>query len=125
MEKLNTDLYIGIPFTTADCYQFGSILYNAYFGYPLPSLEYELKSAASMLSAADGSIKSTFTDIDRKDIEYLDGIVFKSVECARHVGYYLGDGLFIHQNINSYPSIEKLNSIKWKDKILGIYRYEP
>lgn len=122
MIKLDTDKYLGIPFATADCYQFGSLLYFDYFGYPLPSLEYRIDSMKSMVLA---SAKPTFIAIEKADLTYLDGIVFSSVECGRHVGYYLGDGLFIHQNINDFPSIEKLNGKKWSGKILGYYRYEP
>lgn len=125
MIKLDTDKYLGIPFSEADCYQFGSILYSDYFGYPLPSLKYQLESLRSIVTAAEDSQGHLFTSVNIKFIQYLDGITFKSVECGRHVGFYIGGGLFIHQNRDSFPSIEKLNSIKWKDKIIGIYRYEP
>ena len=125
MKKLDTDKYLGISFEQADCYQFGSILYQDYFGYPLPSLEYQLDSMKTMILAAGDSQKSIFKNVDKSEVTYLDGIVFSSVECGRHVGFYIGDGLFIHQNIKGYPSIEKLSGHKWGSKILGIYRYEP
>ena len=125
MIKLDTDKYLGIPFVDADCYEFGSILYKDYFGYALPSLEYQLDSMKSMVMASEDSQKDTFTSVLKKNLAYLDGIVFSSVECGRHVGFYLGDGLFIHQNRRGFPSIEKLNALNWKNKILGFYRYEP
>jgi hypothetical protein len=125
MKKLDTDKYLDISFDEADCYQFGSLLYQDYFGYPLPSLEYQLDEIKTMLTAADNSQKQTFIDVEKNDIQYLDGIVFHSVECGRHVGFYIGDGLFIHQNINGFPSIEKLKNINWQKILLGIYRYEP
>lgn len=125
MKKLDTDKYLHIPFSEADCYHLGSIMHKDYFGYELPSLDYQIDSVKSMLFAFRESRKDLFQVIDIKDIAYLDGIIFNSTTCGRHVGFYIGGGLFFHQNINGYPSVERLNSIKWKSKILGICRYEP
>ncbi len=123
--KLNTANYLHIPFDTADCYEFGSILYRDYFGYELPSFEYQISDIRSMVKAVSNGKSRTFTPVKREEIKYLDGIIFTSKDCGRHIGFYLEGGKFIHQTRENGPVIEKLNSIKWKNKILGYCRYEP
>ena len=121
---IETDKYLDIPFSEADCYQFGSILYQDHKGYPLPSFSYSLLDARSMIKAVIAG-EDIFTAITKEELKELDGIIFHSPTCGKHIGFYLGNGKFIHQVRHSYPSIENLNSPKWSKRILGYCRYEP
>ena len=121
---INTDKYLDIPFSEADCYQFGSILYQDIKGYPLPSFDYSLDDSTSMVQAVMSG-EDIFTQIAKEDLRLLDGIIFTSITCKRHIGFYLGNSKFIHQVAGDFPSIENLNSPKWSKRILGYCRYEP
>ena len=121
---IDTDKYLDIPFSEADCYAFGSILYQDNRGYPLPSFKYDLNDPNSMIKAVIRG-DDIFTQVTREDLRELDGIIFESVTCRRHIGFYLGDNKFIHQVMGDYPAIENLNSPKWNKRILGYCRYEP
>lgn len=119
---IDTDKYLDIPFSEADCYEFGSILYQDAFGYPLPSFNYELDSMKSMILAVMKG-DDTFERIEKEDLQELDGIVFSSPECGRHIGFYIGGGKFIHMVKDSYPAVERLSSGLWSKRIMGYYRY--
>lgn len=122
--EIDTDKYLDIPFSEADCYQFGSILYKDIKGYALPTFDYSLDNTTSMVRAVMSG-EDIFTPIAKEDLQLLDGIIFTSVECKRHIGFYLEKGKFIHQVMGSFPAIESINSPKWSNRILGYCRYEP
>lgn len=119
---LDTDKYLDIPFSQADCYEFGSILYKDHFGRPLPSFNYELEDAKSVVSSVLSG-DTIFVEVKREELRYLDGIIFYSPSTQRHIGFYLGDGKFIHQIMNGYPAIERLDSPIWKKRIIGYRRF--
>ncbi len=120
---IETDKYLDISFSEADCYELGSIIYEDIKGYPLPSFKYDLENINSMVEAVDSG-DSVFTSVEREDLQELDGIVFASPTCGRHIGFYLGNNLFIHQVRFGYPAIESLKSPKWSKRIIEYCRYE-
>lgn len=124
MKKLDLTEFLSIPFSEADCYELGSLLYQAAKGFRLPGFDYVLDCVSSHHEAIDGAIKTeAFVEIQKQELEYLDAILFNSNGGKRHIGFYVGDGKFIHQNLNGYPTVVKLNTPMYRNSIIGFYRY--
>ena len=55
----------------------------------------------------------------------FDVIVLRLKGQPMHVGIVLGDGIMLHIESGIESCIESYHSMRWKDRIYGIYRYAP
>lgn len=126
------DKYVNIPYKLhsrtmeyCDCYGLAWLIYKNEFGIELPKFD-ELYSENSdneeILKLFESQVenwkKVSFPNIG--DLIYLRSSVFK-----KHVGVFVGNNKFLHNTHKGATStIADLKSIKWRNRIIGYYRYE-
>lgn len=113
---------LDLTFKDADCYQFGSLLYERFRGYGLPYGGYSLDSKTSVGEFKSGH-DGVFRDVERSELQALDGIIFTSPTTKYHMGFFIGKGKFIHMTEQSGVCIDRLDSNEWKHRIVGYKRY--
>lgn len=118
--------FIGIPYrplgrdkSGTDCWGLVSLYYRAALGIELPDYTY-LNTRDSIFSAILGNLSAWEL---REPIEANDVLLFRIFGIPYHVGIYLGDGDFLHSFNGTESCIERLNSINWKPRLLGAYRW--
>lgn len=122
--------YISIPFKEkgrdfdgVDCYGLNYLIYKIEIGLLIPSYsdDYQSTEDAEELCTLINKEKIKWTEVSTPLI--FDSILIRMKGQPMHCGVYIGDGLFIHCLKGSGVTIEKIDSITWKNRILGFYRY--
>lgn len=129
MDFLNK--YISIPykekgrdFDGVDCYGLNYLIYKNEIDLLIPSYADDYQSAEDgrELGLLINKEKVKWIKVDIPEI--FDGVLIRMKGHPMHCGMYIGDGLFIHCLKGSGVTIEKIDSITWKNRILGFYRYD-
>lgn len=129
--------YAHIPFKEkgrsaagADCWGLVRIIYQAERGIELPDyLEvYELGFSAwskddrtKLERLVQEESKQKWQEVSRP--QPFDVIVMKMKGFATHVGIVIDSQRMIHCQEGIGTSIEKFNSIRWRDNVVGFYRW--
>ena len=120
--------YIGIPYTTEgrerdsglDCWGLVRLVYKEELGIDLPTFTntyHDTETQAEALAFG----KEYWDNIEAQ--ESGDVVIFRIAGEASHVGIITIPGFFIHVREGQDSVVESLDSIKWRKRIEGIYRY--
>ncbi len=125
--------YIGIPFkekgrsfSGVDCWGLVYLVYKNELQIELPTyIEfYESPDDRELLSeliAREQVNKwNKINDLDKKP---FDGLLLTVSNTPYHVGIYIGEGQFIHCEKGVNTAIARLNSIRWRNNLAGVFRW--
>lgn len=127
---MNLDRYIGLKFIPKgrtiegiDCWGLVRLFYKDEFGVELPSYsdEYESPTHRQSVSEAIKANLGNWTAVSSPN--FGDVLVFRILGLPLHTGIYIGNGNFIHSYKNTNSCIERLKSVNWENRVLGIYRW--
>lgn len=118
--------YIGIPFEyngrtkeKLDCYGLVMLLYKEIHGVDLPDV-----NSPSVLAEIHTLVESELLKWCPAELEAGCIIIFNIRGYGAHVGYYIGDDMFIHTWEKTHGvTIERL-SLCWQHRILGVYKWQ-
>lgn len=112
--------YFGRGPDAYDCYGLALEIYKR-IGRPLPDYTSSESSKIQSELFIEGLAKHTYK-VDAP--EAFDLVMFQIVPCyVSHIGVFIGKGKFIHVMSKVSVVVEELNSIIWKQKFKGFYRY--
>ncbi len=123
--------YIGIPYKNhgrgydgSDCMGIVYLFYRDVLGLTIPSYAADYGDAEDRHSVM-AAINKNMPDWHRIDKpEYGCVLVFKLLNLPIHTGIYIGNGDFIHGLSGTDSCIERLDSITWKHRLKGIFRWQ-
>lgn len=128
--ELQVSKYIDIHFTEkgrgmagCDCWGLVFLIYRDLLDTELPLYldSYQNTADEKVVSAAIRNEKVNWEEVDKAQPGNVVLIRLKGQ--PMHVGVYLGNGRFIHCLDKVGVVIEKVNSITWRDRIVGYYKY--
>jgi len=125
--------YIGIPYelngrdkNKCDCYGLVRLIYKEVFGINLPSYsnEYTIESKNKDLTEIYNDNKVDWIEVT---VPQAGDVVYLVIGgYPKHVGVVVGDKLFIHNLcLGGSSSLADYSSKKWKQRVIGFYRYAP
>ena len=131
--ELDVSRYIDIPFVEkgrdmsgCDCWGLFYLVYRDLLDIELPLYldTYQNTEDEKVLGAVIKGEIVKWTRVSVKNLRVGDGVSIRLKGQPMHVGVYIGNGKFIHCLAGSGTVIEKVNSITWRNRIVGYYRYE-
>lgn len=122
---------VGVPYKSkgrdllgADCWGLLRLFYIQEFGIVLPSYDEHYTDAFDKESVT-GAIHSLKNDwIEVSEPKYGDAIKLRLAGHPCHVGVYLGNNEFLHTQNGHDSCIDRLDGIKWKNRVDGFYRHK-
>jgi cell wall-associated NlpC family hydrolase len=124
--------YVGIPYkdkgtdpaTGLDCWQLVRYFYAQELGVTVPDYMALYDSSLDPISSS-GAIVKAIPDWRPREGEpvFGDVLVFRIAKGPWHCAVYVGDGLMLHIDEGHNSVIEKVQSIRWRDRIYGTYRW--
>ena len=129
--EIDVSLYAVVPFAEkgrspagCDCWGLVYMIFKELRDIELPLYveDYANTEDAKELGRLIGKEKMAWAEVDRP--QPFDVVVARLKGQPMHVGLYIGNGKMIHCMAGSGTSVEKLNSITWRDRIVGYYRHQ-
>jgi cell wall-associated NlpC family hydrolase len=113
----------GRNFSGCNCHGLVQVIYSVNLNVQLPAYhdEYDTLEDREELSRLVEQGKVDWREVESP--EPYDLILFRLRSMPTHLGVYIGKGKFIHCMRDSGTSVEKLNSIVWKERVVGYYRH--
>lgn len=135
--------YIGLEFEEHgrgpryDCWGYFRMVQERQFGLALPSFAAayaSVKDYKRSVGILSGIITTNMEDwvlvdrpiggvINTEDHQPGDGILFRLRGQPLHVGVIAGPGVVLHIDSGHDSVIESYDSLKWRNRIVGIHRY--
>lgn len=126
------DQLIGIPYLEKgrdptvglDCWGLFREFYARFMGIYLPSYEATYQHAldhAAMCAAIDADLPSAWLRVT--DPVFGDGVRLRIDGNPCHVAVYVGNGQMLHTQTGHDSAIDRLDSLRWKNRIEGFYRH--
>lgn len=124
--------YIGIPFEEKgrsaqglDCWGLVALIYKQERGIILPDYldVYETTNDREILAKTIREERESKW-IDPKEPKEFDVIILNMRGVPMHCGIVIRPGLMIHSSKDINTVIEKYDSMRWKNKVMGFARYE-
>jgi len=124
--------YIGLPFTEhgrnihgLDCWGLVRLIMAEQFNIALPSYsrDYQSTKDQDRLGTLITGEAKKWIEIPKGKEQQGDVIVLRMRGQPMHVGLVLGDAHMIHIERGINSAIERYSSIRWKDRVWAVYRY--
>ena len=121
--------YIGIPFydggrdeTGIDCWGLARLVYDKEFGIKLPSFDgkYTTKDT-ELVEELFATYRENWTEVQAPEKGNL--VLFRILGQACHVGIAISPTHFLHSIEGSSSAIEKFDSVNWRNRIVGYFKY--
>ena len=123
--------YIDIPYldggrdsTGLDCWGLVRLVYSDHYGIQLPSFA----EAYSTVNDTErtGELIARHKEQWQQLSEPEEGsvILFRILGVETHVGIYIGAGKFLHIRPGANSVIESIDSVSWKHRIVGYFKYQ-
>lgn len=124
--------YVGIPYKLnkrnmeeCDCYGLLWLIYKNEYDISLPIFDDEYDEN----STREDVLKIFVENIERwkeiKDVKVGDAVYFRVGGLEKHVGVMVSSKMFIHNfKEGGSVAISDLSNVRWKNRIVGFYRYE-
>jgi len=124
-------ILIGVPYRNkgrdllgADCWGLLRLFYINELGVFLPSYDEHYEDAYDKQST-ESAIENFSQDWNKVDVPmYGDAIKLRLAGHPCHVGVYLQNSEFLHTQNGHDSCIDRLDSVKWKNRIEGFYRHK-
>jgi hypothetical protein len=125
--------YIGIPYRDKgrdrdglDCWGLVRLVHMECYSNYLPSFIDNYESSKDSNAHMREVISRSLENWARVDtMQPGDIAVFRVMGFENHVGIITRPGYFLHIREGKLSTIERLNSVEWKRRLEGIYRYSP
>lgn len=125
--------YIGLPFKERgrtsdglDCWGLVRMVLNEQFDIQVPSYAYEYRSTQSARDIAPliHRARQSWQPVKRDDMQCGDVMILRMQNVPMHAAMVLDRQYILHieRGINSV--IERSDSRRWKDRLIGIYRHK-
>jgi len=125
--------YVGLPYQSKgreypnfDCYGLARHIYREQLGIELPSFDDSYKDAenrAEVAEALSAGLKDWLQlDCGIEGWQEFDLIILKLASQPFHCGLYLGRGKMIHTMPGQMCIIERVDGVRWTNRIEGAYR---
>ena len=117
----------GRDFSGVDCYGILHLAYKEILGIELPSFidDYvnagDTKASRRVIKDIILAQKHHWNKIDHY-YQALDVVLFRFGDLETHLGLMINNKKFIHCEKKINTVVERLDSVKWKKRIEGIYR---
>lgn len=125
--------YVGIPFVEhgrdrhgCDCWGLLRLFYREQLGIDLPIYAGEYRNTRDSLAILRLVREQLATDRwspVRESPAFGDAVVIRIKGQPWHVGVALGGGDMLHARHGAQTCIESLDSVLWRSRIEGVYRY--
>lgn len=112
------------PAVGLDCWGLFREFYRLFMGIQLPSFSDVYEDAfdhAAMAKAIDDNAPSAWVRVTEP--QFGDGVRMRIEGNACHVGVYLGNDQMLHTQIGHDSAIDRVDSVRWKNRIVGYYRH--
>jgi cell wall-associated NlpC family hydrolase len=122
--------YIGLPYEAkgrskdaVDCWGLVRLVLQEQKGFILPSFTdlYDDPDNHAEVTKALSIGVVDWGEVD--DPEPFDVVILRLMGEPWHCSLYLGDGIMLHTMRGHMSAIEKLDSVKWRNRIEGYYRW--
>lgn len=128
---MNNWVLIGVPYRNkgrdllgADCWGLLRLFYIQEMGIMLPSYDEHYTDAFDKEST-ESAIETFSNDWTKVDIpQYGDAVKLRLMGHPCHVGVYLEHAEFLHTQSGHDSCIDRLDGVKWKNRIDGFYRHK-
>jgi cell wall-associated NlpC family hydrolase len=121
---------VGIPYNNGpvyeegklNCYEIVMSVYREHKGVDLPDFRgmYSDPANAGEVSAAIVGGLDGWDEVEEPSS--LDVIVFRIMGMPWHCGVYLEAGKFLHSMKGHNAAIDRLSSLRWRDRVEGFYQ---
>lgn len=124
---------IGIPYANKgrdpsvglDCWGLLREFYREYMGIDLPSYTDDYEDSCdshSMAGAIDRYAPESWKQVTEP--MFGDAVLMRINGFCSHVGVYLQNGQMLHTQAGHDSVIDRLDGIRWKNRIKGYFRHE-
>lgn len=125
-----TNKYIGIPYVEngrdlsgTDCYGLARLIYKTELGVDLPSFtEQYLSSDAARVQELIAQYKEGWEPVTTP--EPGDLALFRITGLQSHIAVAIDSRQFLHAQAGTGAAVETFENIKWKNRLVGFYRYK-
>lgn len=124
--------YIGVPFLDngrtlergCDCWGLARIIWRDEFGFSVPSNlgQYAVNDFNSMNVLVERDLPQ-WNEIKSGDERTGDGVLMRLAGIPVHVGIVVEKGVMIHTHRGINSVLEKYESPRWVNRVMGIYRH--
>ncbi len=127
------ELFVGLPFeprgrgpAAFDCYGLGMALYARRRGVALPDplADYETTDPSPRLQGALDGQRLRWAAVARADMQELDAVAMRFQGFTCHVGWVVAEGWMIHTRQRVGVCVERYDSLLWRPRVAGIYRWQ-
>jgi hypothetical protein len=117
--------YIGLPFEKFNCAALVVKVSRELLGKEIPLHVSDCPDPMDAIEVGAlmaGQIIKQWTKVD----EGVDGdvVLFRMQGFPSHVGLVIGGGKFLHVLPGREACIEKLDSVHWRSRVVGFYRFD-
>ncbi len=127
---LDVSRYIGIPFVErgrtmdgADCWGLVRLILMNEFGIDAPSLD-AIEAPFDYKAIGEIARAETVNWIEVDEPQAGDLILFRVCGQPVHVGLVVDPGWMVHTDRNIQSCIERYDGVKFRKRIMGIFRHE-
>lgn len=114
----------GLDFQGVNCWGLLYLIYLTERGITVPTYVEDYASSEDEIELGQLINQEKVKWLEVKTPQKFDAILIRLKGQPMHCGVYLDNDLFIHCLKGSNVTIESINSVMWKNRILGYYRYE-
>ena len=122
--------YIGLKYSSkgrtvagVDCWGLVYLFYKNELGLSVPAYDGDYTDSNDRKSVSI-TIKENIKNWRKvEEPEYGDMLLFNILGLPLHTAVYIGNGDFLHAFQNTNSCIERLKSITWNRRLVGIYRW--
>jgi len=122
--------YIGIPYKAGgrdrsgiDCWGLARLIYQEQYRINLPSFSTEYtENDTERKEELLAQYREGWTQVDQ--VKEGDLVLFRVLGSESHIGIALDSQSFIHARRRSNTCVDKFESPRWKNRIVGFFRYE-
>lgn len=123
--------YISIPFADkgrtmeqADCWGLVRLIYKQELNIDLPDYldAYDHSTNKKVIAEHVDNVKQQWKEV--ADPKEFDVVLLNTQGVPMHVGVITKKNTMIHCVLGVGTSIENYNSMRWKERLAGFYRYE-
>ena len=129
------DDYIGLPFKSlgrdragVDCWGLVYLVNREKFGHQLPTYSEDYANSHDFEEVGAlirGEVVTQWKPIETGSEQLGDSILFRCNGQPSHIGIVLSrdEQKFLHARDGTYSSVERYDSIHWRNRVMGFYRY--
>lgn len=127
------DDYVGIPFEDhgrsrngLDCWGLVQLIYREKLGIEIPGFDdryASVKDKQTLKALIEGNM-SDWKKVPIEEVMAYDCMLMKGLLTDYHIGVVLSRGMLIHvEGSHNGAVIENYNSLRLKNRLLGVYRH--